>query len=217
MLQGILLVVSLLVAFTPVASTAFVATRSTHSASTASKGTSQAFSPLAARNACPPTQADGDSGTWVKVIQFRLNNLGAYPTLATDGGFGAKTKAAVISFQKQWGLQADGVVGPQTWGYLGFCSTPIFIVESNTGNPNCPPSQSEGATGIWVQAIQGMLNTMYSYGFFQNNINFHPYLAFDGVFGADTKAAVLDLQSTLDPPHDGVVNKQTWNYMGMCY
>ena len=101
MLQGILLVASLLVAFTPVASTAFGATWRSHSASTASKGTSQTFSPLAALNACPPTQADGASGTWVKVIQFRLNNLGAYPLLATDGGFGAKTKAAVISFQKQ--------------------------------------------------------------------------------------------------------------------
>jgi peptidoglycan hydrolase-like protein with peptidoglycan-binding domain len=38
--------------------------------------------------------------------------------IAVDGIFGSATRAAVVQFQKQSGLAADGIVGPQTWQAL---------------------------------------------------------------------------------------------------
>ena len=35
-----------------------------------------------------------------------------------DGIFGANTERAVIDFQKEKGLQPDGIVGQATWGEL---------------------------------------------------------------------------------------------------
>jgi hypothetical protein len=83
---------------------------------------------------CPPTISSGSSGTWVGRLQGTLNLhiLRIYdfsnspytfsPPLAVDGRFGSNTKAAVEDYQKAKGLHIDGIVGPQTWGSLGFCS-----------------------------------------------------------------------------------------------
>jgi peptidoglycan hydrolase-like protein with peptidoglycan-binding domain len=54
------------------------------------------------------------------------NNFGPYTQdpnkpLAVDGDFGNHTFNAVWDYQWWNGLQVDGVVGPQTWGSLGFC------------------------------------------------------------------------------------------------
>lgn len=58
----------------------------------------------------------GDTGDDVKALQIRLANRGL--TLKVDGDFGPKTEAAVEVFQKNHGLYADGIVGPQTWKAL---------------------------------------------------------------------------------------------------
>ena len=60
----------------------------------------------------------GSSGDYVKKVQQKLKNWGYY-TGAVDGVFGAKTKAAVVSFQKKNGLTADGIVGAKTFAALG--------------------------------------------------------------------------------------------------
>ena len=57
------------------------------------------------------------SGDSVKKLQLLLNGLG-YSCGQADGDFGAKTLAAVKSFQIHFGLASDGVVGKQTWGRL---------------------------------------------------------------------------------------------------
>ncbi|MEG4632903.1 peptidoglycan-binding domain-containing protein [Microcoleus sp. AR_TQ3_B6] len=46
-----------------------------------------------------------------------LNANGA--SLNTDGAFGAKTQQAVINFQKQPQIVADGIVGSKTWNKFG--------------------------------------------------------------------------------------------------
>ena len=60
----------------------------------------------------------GARGPDVTECQNKLNEKGAQPALEADGIFGKRTKAAVISFQQQNHLAADGVVGPKTWGVL---------------------------------------------------------------------------------------------------
>ena len=72
--------------------------------------------PLIAKFAA--TYKQGSTGSVVKSIQQKLKNWGYYSG-AVDGVYGAKTKAAVVSFQKKNGLTADGIVGAKTLKALG--------------------------------------------------------------------------------------------------
>ncbi len=55
----------------------------------------------------------GSRGSEVKAIQERLKERGLYNG-SIDGVYGNATKTAVTAFQKQQGLTADGIAGPQT-------------------------------------------------------------------------------------------------------
>jgi uncharacterized protein (TIGR02594 family) len=62
----------------------------------------------------------GAKGDAVRQLQMLLNNwLRPRPGLRVDGDFGAQTEAAVLKFQFAHKLEADGVVGAQTWSALG--------------------------------------------------------------------------------------------------
>jgi uncharacterized protein with LGFP repeats len=54
----------------------------------------------------------GSRGADVRYLQTKLK-------LKVDGVFGAKTRTAVIAFQKSRGLTADGIVGSRTWVAIG--------------------------------------------------------------------------------------------------
>jgi len=54
----------------------------------------------------------GDKGKAVKILQIILGDL------AVDGSFGPATQAATIAFQRKHNLEADGVVGKETWRAL---------------------------------------------------------------------------------------------------
>ncbi|MEU8031426.1 peptidoglycan-binding domain-containing protein [Streptomyces sp. NPDC049099] len=66
--------------------------------------------------------SQGSSGVCVKEIQADLaSTIGLDLADADgfiDGRFGPKTDAYVRRFQQTYHLQADGVVGPQTWQML---------------------------------------------------------------------------------------------------
>ena len=55
----------------------------------------------------------GSEGPSVQLLQLALSRAG-YGTLALDGIFGAQTRNAVLHFQSDNGLVADGLVGPAT-------------------------------------------------------------------------------------------------------
>ncbi len=59
----------------------------------------------------------GSSGNDVKIVQNVLK-LNGYYFGAVDGFFGPMTKVAVIQFQTNKGLPADGIVGKRTWHAL---------------------------------------------------------------------------------------------------
>ena len=48
-------------------------------------------------------------------LQRALNALGADPPVAVDDSYGRETRRAVEAFQKDAGLEADGLAGPETW------------------------------------------------------------------------------------------------------
>lgn len=64
----------------------------------------------------------GSRGNEVRRIQTKLKQLGYYKG-SVDGIFGTGTKNAVIAFQKNCGLTADGIAGPKTLTYLGLGSS----------------------------------------------------------------------------------------------
>ena len=57
------------------------------------------------------------SSLYVKWIQETLNSLQG-SNLTVDGILGPLTRAAVMTFQRSWGITVDGVVGPETDYYL---------------------------------------------------------------------------------------------------
>ena len=64
-----------------------------------------------------PVLRSGSQGQDVTDLQSRLKTLGYYDG-EIDGQFGPGTKDAVILFQKQNGLDADGIVGADTKALL---------------------------------------------------------------------------------------------------
>lgn len=58
-----------------------------------------------------PTLRQGDTGKAVRYVQIRVGT-------SIDGKFGPDTRAAVIAWQRAHGLEADGIVGADTWAAL---------------------------------------------------------------------------------------------------
>ena len=63
------------------------------------------------------TQTGGNQPIEVRALQDWLNYLG-YGCLQEDGVFGGSTKTAVVAYQADERLTADGVVGADTWQQL---------------------------------------------------------------------------------------------------
>lgn len=77
-----------------------------------------------------PVLRKGNRGDAVKLMQQMLiskgYDLGVY---GADGIFGSGTEKAVKQFQRDWGLEIDGICGKQTWGMLeSSTTTKLFTV-----------------------------------------------------------------------------------------
>jgi len=66
-----------------------------------------------------PQLRQKDKGIHVAFLQKVLNHA-AGRKLKVDGSFGPSTHQAVREVQRFTGIQADGIVGPQTWTVLAF-------------------------------------------------------------------------------------------------
>lgn len=71
---------------------------------------------IGSANAAPVLSVGSSSGD-VWDLQYRLKTLDYY-TQPLDGIYGSQTKAAVVKFQKAYGLSADGITGSTTWAAL---------------------------------------------------------------------------------------------------
>ena len=77
----------------------------------------------------------GARGNDVKTIQSKLKDWGYY-TGSIDGVFGSGTKSALVSFQKNNGLTADGIVGSKTLKALGLSTSGASSSGQNSTSSN---------------------------------------------------------------------------------
>ena len=134
----------------------------------------------------------GSSGETVKQLQILLISKGySCGSAGADGDFGQGTYNAVIAFQKDYRLEADGIVGPLTWAALN----------GTTTIPNQPLLQT-GNVGESVKKLQEILISKgYSCG----------STGADGDFGQGTYNAVIAFQKANGLSVDGIVGPATWN------
>jgi lysozyme family protein len=101
---------------------------------------------------------------WVAYLQQMLAERGYGPG-AADGAFGARTHAAVEAFQRDVGVEADGVVGPRTWASLH--GEPVPAPSYRTYNAQRAEyereKQAHEAEVRWATAAQTVYETSGSY------------------------------------------------------
>jgi len=183
----------------------------------------------------PPTDIirEGARGRLVGQAQYIMNFISRFypevPTVTQNSAFTRDFANAVREFQRAFGPNADGVIGPNTWRMLYSVYWRIrdtVNIPPNTGNivpplpptppPVTPPSDIPpypgqlirvGSRGADVERIQRCLNSVNNAG-----------LNADGVFGPLTQTAVMAFQRSENLNPDGIIGQLTWNaLMPRCY
>ena len=76
-----------------------------------------------------PVLKKGDKGEWVTLAQTKLINRGYdLGKWGADGSFGNATLNAVLEFQRNNGLVADGIIGEKTWEDLDAPMSSLYTV-----------------------------------------------------------------------------------------
>ena len=150
----------------------------------------------------PNTLKYGDSGSRVTEMQTALVKLG-YNTNGVDGRFGAGTQRAVISFQKDNGLEADGLAGTKTLELLykkadGTSSSSGSSSGSGTSS-GLTRTLRRGYTGDDVITVQQRLKEL---GYYTGSI--------DGVYGSGSIAAATAFQKNNGLKVDGLTGQSTY-------
>lgn len=143
----------------------------------------------------------GATGEDVKSLQGRLKELGYY-TGAIDGKFGTGTLTAVMAFQRDNKLTADGVAGTQTYAKLFPDSAAPTIQPTATPVPTPKPGDTtvtlkKNATGLNVLRMQGALALL----------DYSPNVY--GTYDNTTVAAVKEFQTRNGLTADGIAGPNT--------
>lgn len=136
-----------------------------------------------------PTIRAGDETPGVRDVQERLARLQCYAG-PLDGRFGSETERAVRAFQRDRGLAADGIVGPETWRAL--------VEADHQLGDRLLWQASRMLRGDDVRELQHRLN--------QLGFNAGPE---DGIFGPQAHAAVAEFQRNAGLVVDGVAGPLT--------
>ncbi len=159
----------------------------------------------------------GDSGVSVQLLQYYLAVISAYydavPPVQVNGTFDQQTTDAVIAFQKTYGLTPDGLVGRNTWNdleraYNGILESGVF-----EGGVALYPGEilQQGSMGEYVSLLQEYLNLI------AGTYPSIPQVPVTGLFGAQTREAVMAFQREFGLPVTGRVNIITWNRIASLY
>lgn len=140
----------------------------------------------------------GSKGQEVTELQQQLKQLGYFNRRAT-GNFGPLTKAAVMRFQENEGIDPNGVVDEETEAALGNKIGGGNENSTSTENVSTRPTLKKGDRSQEVKSLQQILTNT---GVYDGQIN--------GVFDSETSKAVKQFQRSNSLGVDGIVGKKTW-------
>lgn len=156
----------------------------------------------------------GDSSDRIKPLQYFLSYVGTYvdtvPPVPVTGYFGEQTRAAVIAFQRTYGLTPDGIVGPRTWNalydaYRGIIQSLPDSAFTDTPAPFPGTYLVRGSRGEDVLVLQKNLAAVASV------IRDIPSVAATGYFGQQTFQSVIAFQRLFGIETTGAVGPITWD------
>ena len=163
----------------------------------------------------------GQTGENVTYLQNALNRIrtvfAQIPALKADGIFGGGTEEAVRTFQRLFGLPADGIAGPATWRRINEL---YLITESGCIYSSDSASYTRPYPGYLVRRGQIGENVRYvqsALGVIRRVIRTLPSLVADGIFGVGTQSAVRAFQTALGLSADGIVGPETWRRLNNLY
>ncbi len=162
----------------------------------------------------------GDTGNPVRIIQYYLAFLGYFnpnlPQISVDGYFGDETRDAILTFQKLYGLDIDGIVGRDTWNKIQDAYNSLFNSlpdEYKRYSSLIYPGYyiTTGARGQSVEQVQKFINAIS-----KQNPSI-PSVDVDGIYGPSTEAAVKIFQTQNGITPTGQVGAITWNALAKGY
>lgn len=132
------------------------------------------------------------SGASVKQWQQQMKNRGW--NLVPDGQYGPISKRICQNFQREHGLDVDGIVGPITWK--------AAWEAPSTASPPAPVVELPFAFGSVSDAVKKWERQADSRGYRIKNI--------DGHYDDESASAAILLQQALGLPETGEVDEETW-------
>lgn len=162
---------------------------------------------------------EGDSGVWVKLIQYYVRALACYykdvPLIEITGYFGPETTDAVKALQTKYKIIIDGVVGIQTWAK--FHSDYLNIYKE------IPPGCFKNKTlypGYLIYKGMGDNNVILMQTYLQKIAQFYPQIpqvAVTGIFDEQTEAAVKAFDQFFLEEGTGIIGPITWSKIAEVY
>ncbi len=106
----------------------------------------------------------------IQAVQQRLKELGYYDGPIT-GNYGPLTRAAVIKFQSDYGLNAEGYLGPQTLAMLGLSDN--YSSQNNSDLyllAKCVYAEARGESYVGQVAVAAVILNRVEHPSFPNTI-----------------------------------------------
>ncbi len=168
----------------------------------------------------PSKLSVGMKGYAVTIIQYYLNVIAYFNNnlnlTSLNGDFDSKTENAVKEFQAYYGIPITGEVDKLTYNTIQ--NVYIKIIDSLPDNYSGNAAKlypgyflSIGSTGSDVRDLQTYLNVI------GKNITEIDPINVDGIFGNETRNAVLTFQELYGLPKTGAVGPILWNEIAKLY